>query len=62
MKMEPSPELTSAQLGAIYTLEGESPFNSVTQEPRVHRIVALLEHEHQTLIEKRLLLATQEAL
>jgi len=29
--------------------ERESPFNSVTREPQVHRIVALLEHEHQTL-------------
>src|SRR5829696_9018838 len=40
MKMVPSPTLTSALTGAIY-LVGESPFNSVTQEPQVHRIVAL---------------------
>src|SRR5215204_7593245 len=49
--------LMSTLTGAIHIVT-ESPFNSVTQEPQVHRIVALRARTPDSL-EKRLLLAAR---
>jgi hypothetical protein len=61
MKMDPSPELTSALIGAIH-IDRESPFNSVTQEPQVPRIVAFIRARTPDSLQKRLLLAAEEVL
>src|SRR5215212_11240165 len=60
MKMDPSPRADVDPDWCHTYSQRVSPFNSVTQEPQVHRIVALRARTPDSP-EKRLLLATVQA-